>query len=107
MKADGAAYVPGTDSWVPVAGGSLVGRSGAESVWTGTRLLITGGYHDGDDDDRTDGAALDPVAGTWTPIAARPAPGSCGADHPCAGVWTGSLAVFPASGLGYDPAADR
>ena len=47
-------------------------RSGADSVWTGSRLVVTGGYHEGDDDDRTDGAAFDPVSGAWSPIAARP-----------------------------------
>ena len=47
------------------------------------------------------------VTGAWTPIATRPAPGSCGENHPCAGSWTGTVALFPASGLAYDPAADR
>jgi hypothetical protein len=107
MRADGSAYVPANDSWVPVADAPIAARSGAESVWTGTRLVISGGYHEGDDDDRTDGAALDPVSGAWSPIAARPAPGSCGGDSSCAGVWTGAAALFPASGLVYDPAGDR
>ena len=107
MRADGSAYVPATDSWVPVPAAPIAARSGAESVWSGTRLLISGGYHEGDDDDRTDGAALDPVSGAWSPIAARPAPGSCGGDTPCDGVWTGAAALFPASGLAYDPAGDR
>ena len=107
MKADGAAYVPATDTWVPVAAAPIPARSGAESVWTGTRLVITGGYHEGDEEDRSDGAALDLVSGAWAPIAPRPAPGSCGADHPCAGLWTGSRALFPASGLAYDSAGDR
>ena len=107
MRVDGSAYVPATDSWVPVAAAPIPARSGAESVWTGTRLLISGGYHEGDDDDRTDGAAFDPVSGAWSPIAARPAPGSCGGDVPCDGVWTGTVALFPASGLAYDPAGDR
>jgi N-acetylneuraminic acid mutarotase len=107
MRDDGSAYVPATDSWVPVAAAPIPARSGAESVWTGTRLVISGGYHEGDSDDRTDGAALDPVTGAWSPIAARPAPGSCGGDTPCDGVWTGAAALFPAPPLAYDPAGDR
>ena len=107
MRADGSAYVPATDSWVPVAIAPIPGRTGAQAVWTGSRLVISGGYHEGDDDDRTDGAALDPVSGAWSPIAARPAPGSCGGDSPCDGIWTGVTALFPASGLAYDPVADR
>jgi hypothetical protein len=107
MRADGAAYVPATDRWVPVAAAPIPARTGAESVWTGRRLVVTGGYHDGEDADRTDGAALDPVSGAWSAIAARPAPGSCGNDIPCDGRWTGTMALFPASGLRYDPAGDR
>jgi hypothetical protein len=76
-------------------------------VWTGTRLVVSGGFHEGDDDDRTDGAALDPVSGSWSPIATRPTPGSCGGGSACAGIWTGTVALFPVSGLSYDPAADR
>lgn len=107
MRNDGAAWVPASNSWVPVAAAPIPARSGAESVWAGGRLVVTGGYHEGDDDDRTDGAALDPVSGVWTAIAARPAPGSCGTGIPCDGVWTGAVALFPASGLAYDPAGDR
>jgi hypothetical protein len=107
MRNDGAAWVAASNSWVPVAAAPIPSRSGAESVWAGNRLVVTGGSHEGDDDDRTDGAALDPVSGAWTAIAARPAPGSCGFEIPCAGVWTGTVALFPASGLAYDPAGDR
>ena len=107
MRADGMAYVPASDSWVPVPAAPVPARSGSEAVWTGRRLVISGGYHDGDDDDRADGAALDPLSGAWSPIAARPAPGSCGGDTPCDGIWTGAVALFPASGLAYDPAGDR
>jgi N-acetylneuraminic acid mutarotase len=107
MRNDGAAYVPASDSWVPVAAAPIPPRSGAESVWTGTRLVISGGYSEGDDSDRSDGAALDPVTGAWSAIAARPSPGSCGGSVPCAGVWTGSMALFPGAGLAYHPSGDR
>jgi N-acetylneuraminic acid mutarotase len=107
MPADGSAYVPASDRWIPVPAAPIPGRSGAESVWTGTRLVVAGGYHEGDDDDRTDGAAFDPVRGVWSPIAPRRAPASCGGEAPCDGVWTGTAALFPASGVVYDPVTDR
>ena len=106
-KNDGTAYVPATNRWVPVPAAPIVPRTGADSVWTGTRFVVTGGYHEGDDDDRLDGAAFDPVSGAWTPIADRPTPGSCGGGAVCEGIWTGKVALFPVSGVAYDPAADR
>jgi hypothetical protein len=106
-KNDGMAYVPATNSWVPVPAAPIVARTGADSVWTGTRFVVTGGYHEGDEDDRLDGAAFDPVSGEWTRIADRPTPGSCGGGAACEGHWTGKVALFPVSGVAYDPAADR
>jgi hypothetical protein len=107
LKNDGAAYVPATNSWVPVPAAPIVARTGADSVWTGTRFIVTGGYHEGDEDDRLDGAAFDPLSGAWTRVADRPTPGSCGGGAVCEGHWTGKVALFPVSGVVYDPAADR
>jgi N-acetylneuraminic acid mutarotase len=104
---DGAAWVARDNTWVAVPPAPIQARSGAESVWTGSRLILSGGYSLGEGDERRDGAAFDPVSGGWTPIAARPAPGSCGGETPCAGVWTGSVALFPGAGLAYDPAGNR
>ncbi len=101
MRNDGAAYVPATNSWVPSAAAPIPPRSGAQSVWTGSRLVVTGG--EGDDDDRTDGAAFDPVSGAWSPIAARPQPGSCGGDTACSGLWTGRVASVPRLRPGLRP----
>ena len=105
VKNDGSAYVPATDSWVPIGPAPIPPRNAAESAWTGTRLVVTGGQ--GEIDDRTDGAAFDPASGTWSPIADRPTPGSCGGDIGCNGFWTGETVLFPASEVSYDPAADR
>jgi hypothetical protein len=107
LKNDGAAYVPATDRWIPVPAAPIAARTGADSVWTGTRFVVTGGYHEGDDDDRLDGAAFDPVSGDWSPIANRATPGSCGGGAACEGIWTGKVALFPISGVSYDPAANR
>ncbi|HET9770067.1 MAG TPA: hypothetical protein VFS16_04195, partial [Acidimicrobiia bacterium] len=107
MHNDGAAWVAAGGDWVALPAAPITPRSAAESVWTGTRLVVTGGYNIGEEDDRRDGAAFDPLSGTWSPIAARPVPGSCGGAVPCAGVWTGSVALFPGTGVTYDPAGDR
>ncbi|MEW6473302.1 MAG: hypothetical protein AB1679_13605 [Actinomycetota bacterium] len=104
-KEDGAAYVPATDSWVPIGPAPMPPRSGAQSAWTGSRLIVTGG--EGEDGNRTDGAALDPVSGVWSPIAARPEPDACGGEIACTGIWTGTAVLFPSSAQAYDPAADR
>ncbi len=96
VQNDGSAYVPastaGSRSPAP-----LVPRSGAESAWTGSRLVITGGYHEGDDDDRTDGAAFDPVSGAWSPIAARPTPGSVRGRQRLRGALDGKVRAVPTS----------
>lgn len=105
VQNDGSAYVPATGGWVPVGPAPIPPRNAAESAWTGTRLIVTGG--EGDDDDRTDGAAFDPASGTWSRIADRPTPGACGGDIACNGFWTGKAVLFPASEVAYDPAADR
>src|SRR5688572_7268942 len=104
---DGAAWVAADDTWVAVPAAPIPARSSAESVWTGSRLIVAGGYGAGEGEERRDGAAFDPVSGVWSPIADRPAPGSCGGETPCAGVWTGSVALFPGAGLAYDPAGNR
>jgi len=104
LRNDGAAYVPATNTWVPVDAAPIPPRSGAQSAWTGSRLIVSGG--DNEADGRTDGAALDPVSGTWSPIATRPDPGACGGGMACIGFWTGGTVLFPASGLIYDPAGD-
>lgn len=104
---DGAAWVATDDTWVAVPAAPIPARSSAESVWAGSRLIISGGHSLGEGDEYRDGAAFDPVSGLWTPIAARPAAGSCGGGTPCRGAWTGSVALFPGAGLAYDPAEDR
>lgn len=107
MHNDGAAWVAASDRWITLPAAPLSPRSAAESVWTGTRLVVSGGYNVSEESDRRDGAAFDPASGTWSPIAARPTPGSCAGVVSCSGVWTGSVALFPGTGLAYDPAGDR
>jgi N-acetylneuraminic acid mutarotase len=82
----GAAYDPATDTWRRVSDvGAPRGRVGHVAAWTGSRMIVWGGY-DGDvwlDD----GGLYHPETDTWTPLALANAPmprAKAGA------AWTGS-----------------
>jgi N-acetylneuraminic acid mutarotase len=82
-------------------------RSGHVAVWTGTELLVWGGFG-GFSEPTATGGRYDPLLDTWKPMS------RVGAPEPtwgATGVWTGSeLLVWggkaAASGR-YDPVADR
>jgi hypothetical protein len=111
-RTDFAAYDPVHGGWVAGAtDGAPAARSEHSAVWTGSRMLVWGGwsstavYQQGL---RRDGGSLDGVPGTWTelPLAGAPA-GRAGHGAVWSGremiVWGGS----PAGGSGgrLDPAA--
>jgi hypothetical protein len=82
------------------------------AVWTGSKMLIWGGWVKGPPSVTATGAAYDPEARTWTPIAAGGAPS---ARHSHTAVWTGSKMLvwggYSEGGLAtegaiYDPATD-
>lgn len=84
-------------------------RTGAALVWTGSELLLWGGYDDTTRSASSDGYAFDPLTLGWT--AMPPAPMAREYPH---GVWTGREVLFwggraakPYSvlGAGYDPIA--
>lgn len=116
VTADGIVFDAGSGTWRRMAAAPLAPRTLAASAWTGSELLIWGGWS-GDsgfefaDGFLGDGAAYDPVSDTWhalppAPIAAR-APLS---------VWTGQellvwgtalrVADRPRDGAAFDPATD-
>lgn len=94
-------------TWRRIADAPIRGREAAEAAWTGTEMLVWGGWG------RSDGAAYDPAADTWrilspSPLEARESPAS---------VWTGREFIVwggddeegrgLADGAAYDPASDR
>ena len=95
---DGARYYPETDTWLTLTNvpNGFVGRSRHTAVWTGTEMIVWGGYGDVEGSLRT-GAAYDPSTfGTWTLLTEHNAP-TVRDDHTA--VWTGtSMIVF--GGLG-------
>jgi hypothetical protein len=118
--ADGAAYDPATGAWRPLPAGPLSARAAVATAWTGTELLVWGSTGR-DGPGVRDGAAFDPRANRWRTIAPAPvALNQSGWPSPST-VWTGrelivigsllddnNAATRPdATGLAYDPAADR
>jgi len=108
----GAAYNPQTDTWTPMStAGAPSPRNKSAVVWTGSEMLVWGGYLDLDGLPRVaDGAAYNPVTNTWRPISNIGAPS---ARSECATVWTGTEMIvwggnsgYTAAGGRYNPATD-
>jgi N-acetylneuraminic acid mutarotase len=110
----GDRYDPTTDSWRPVSQvGAPSARSNHTAVWTGSEMIVWGGYRqDGYEDVFLDtGARYDPVTDTWRPTSRRNAPKKR-ANHTA--VWTGSQMIVwggeaisgRRSGGRYDPVTD-
>lgn len=111
-RGDGAIYDPVGNSWTPMnATGAPGARYGASSVWTGSRLIVWGGYNGGD---FNDGYAYDPATDTWSPISTVNAPSG---RNMAATAWTGSRMIVwsgyqgnsagsRADGAQYDPVAN-
>ena len=70
LLTDGAAYKPSTRTWRTIAGTPLPSRWNQTAVWSGTRMVIFGGYYQSGPMTLTrgDAAEYDPVADTWTTI---------------------------------------
>ena len=110
VTATGALFDPALGTWKATSmNGAPEARSGHAAVWTGSKMLVWGGY--GASDYAKTGAAYDPETDTWTPLA------SLGAPSPRAGqgfAWAGGrLVVWGGVDTGprndgglYDPEAD-
>jgi hypothetical protein len=123
IRADGAAYDPGTARWTalpPAPEGQWLQGGHGLAVWTGREVLVWGGYQP-DPEGRpnyaapSDGVAYDPARRSWRRLAARPRRLPFGSDAWV--VWTGRqllVGEVPASddvgrmvAAAYDPATDR
>lgn len=115
-SAAGAAYDPAADAWRPLAQAPLSPRWQHRAVWTGSEMIVLGGFATGEPAGFVaDGAAYDPATDTWrllapTPFSHPPALPLVAWDGTRVLVWAGELAnpEDPAGGEGaaYDPATD-
>ncbi len=115
----GAFYDPDADSWTPMeTSGAPVGRGEAEAVWTGSKMIVWGGYYyDNGISDYVypvDGGVYDPDTNSWASVTSSQAP-SGRIRHTA--VWTGTkmivwggtpdfqMTLLDTGGI-YDPVAD-
>jgi hypothetical protein len=112
---DGIGYLARANAWDRIPPAPIAPRSYPASAWTGTELLVWGGWdgswNDGEPGTLGDGAAYDPVAGRWREL--PPAP--IDARAPLF-AWTGNELIVwgtsfrtsdrPLDGAAYDPVSD-
>jgi hypothetical protein len=104
----GGRYDPATDTWMPTnLGGSPPTRMWPIGEWTGTEMIVWGGYNWLYYFDYGDGARYNPVTDTWVPTSSSGAPSPRVAQS----VWTGRDLVLwgganDSSGGRYVPATD-
>lgn len=107
----GAAYDPVTDTWKPTSlTGAPAARSAHNAVWTGTKMLVWGGF--GETNLEPAGGVYDPATDTWAPMSTTNQPSLRSVPTT---TWTGSKLIVwggrvgsQAIGTGgiYDPATD-
>ena len=112
--ATGGRYNPVTDTWVATSTRGAEPRIGHATVWTGSEMIVWGGYGAGY---LRSGGRYDPAVDTWTTTSTRGAP-TARANH--VAVWTGSEMIvwggassnattgstYHDSGSSYDPVRD-
>ncbi len=108
LHADGAAYDPESRTWRRLPAAPLTARQYASATWTGTELVIWGGYTNADGSTiANDGAAYNPVTNRWRKLGASPLP----AEATALAVWDGRRVVMLSTNSNqaraYDPLTDR
>jgi len=88
----GGKYDPTTDTWTPTTTtGAPTGRDGFTAVWTGTEMIVWGGYFfDTAIHELNTGGRYNPGTDSWLPTSTTNAP--VGRDSHTA-VWTGSAMI--------------
>ena len=109
----GGRYNPQTDTWSPMASGNVnAGLMFHVAVWTGSEMIVWGGYSRSDAFVNT-GQRYNPTTDTWTPISTVNAPTARGytvatwTGHEMF-VWGGYDGSFPFLNTGgyYNPSTD-
>jgi N-acetylneuraminic acid mutarotase len=88
----GGRYDPITDSWSGTGDSLLHGRDSHSAVWTGSEMIVWGGYYwDGFDHYLNTGGRLNPGTGIWTPTSEINVPT---ARSSRTAVWTGNEMII-------------
>ena len=111
VRADGAAYTPATGTWQALPPAPLTARY-ASGAWTGTEVIIAGGYSPQADPvwPHADAAAYNPATRTWRKLKPMPE-----ARSDATAVWDGTEVLFiggrragasalSADGVAFNPA---
>lgn len=104
----GGRYRVNTDTWVPTSiSGAPTGRRSATAVWTGSEMIVWGGYHQTGSSLNT-GGRYNPRANSWTPVSTVNAPAGRSLH---AAFWTGTQMIVwggdaLATGGLYNPLTD-
>lgn len=110
MHEDGFSWDPDTNAWTPLAKSPLAPRAGAGAAFTGSEIVIWGGYGGGGM--FSDGAAYDPETDRWRMLPEAPIEPA----RPVATVWTGKEVLVWGStersagsneGAAYNPSTDE
>ncbi len=103
--ASGGRYDPASDIWSPTSAFGQTPRGDPISVWTGSEVLVWGGYSSSGTG-RTTGDRYDPLVDAWTAMSPTGAPPN--GNNSCRGAWTGEqLTVWCAGGdARYSPSTD-
>lgn len=112
---DGGRYDPASDSWTPISTiGAPDARTHHRGVWTGSELIVWGGWTGTGRQMSDTGGRYDPATDSWTPTSQVNAPTQ---RRDFAMVWTGSRVLIwggrdddtgtdLSDGAAYDPATD-
>lgn len=97
----GASYDPAQDRWTPIAeNGAPQARAEAAAVWSGSEMIVWGGYTDPSPAETATGGRYNPATGTWTATTMNGAPQARFFGGGIATIWTGN-AMFIYGGWDY------
>ncbi len=111
----GARYDPVADAWSPMSSPGFAigaGGTGSAAVWTGSKVLVWGGYLGGYGEISKVGGRYDPATDAWSPMTAA---GALSGRTAHTALWTGSTMIVWGGGANgvqfntggaYNPASD-